>query len=437
MSLANFSLTAKVTLLLLLVGAVALGGAGFSASRMLWIDALYSELLEGPSAGALKLVEADRALSDVTAALYRNAASTTEAGNAVARSEREKAEATFVAEAGSAAKALGGHAAEINALVQDVKTAMSVTCSAAIRLANSTDPDANAKALHEITTVCAPALAQAQSKLDTLTKTVMTELDRESTELTATSEWSATLAFGSILTGTALIVLLAVWLIRSGVSTPLTALLDAMRAMQAGNFAVRIDGAARKDEVGTIAAGLESFRASLAAAADDRTAQEAARASDEVAIRNRAALAEDFVARMEKLAVEFTKSSAEVADAAKNLSATAEETSRQTQAVAGAAEEASANVQTAAAGTEELAASVREISNQVSMSSASPERRPTKPRRAPATSKNCPRPRTRSVRSWNSSTTSRRRPICWPSTPPSRLRGRAKPDAVSRWWLPK
>ena len=51
-------------------------------------------------------------------------------------------------------------------------------------------------------------------------------------------------------------------------------------------------------------------------------------------MERRAALANAFVTEMQDLAPGFAQSSGEVADSAKNLSATAEETSRQAQAVA-------------------------------------------------------------------------------------------------------
>ncbi|MDR3373605.1 MAG: methyl-accepting chemotaxis protein [Ancalomicrobiaceae bacterium] len=71
---------------------------------------------------------------------------------------------------------------------------------------------------------------------------------------------------------------------------------------------------------------------------------------------------------MQKLSAGFAQSSGEVADAAKSLSETAQETSREAQAVVAAAEEAATNVQTVSASSEEMAASVREISGQGSHS---------------------------------------------------------------------
>ncbi|WP_370677718.1 methyl-accepting chemotaxis protein [Pleomorphomonas sp. PLEO] len=165
-----------------------------------------------------------------------------------------------------------------------------------------------------------------------------------------------------------LIGLASAFLLNRRVAAPIRESIDVMRDMQAGNYTVKIAYADRADEIGAMSAALSAFRDELARAAEMRTQQEAAREKAEASIRARATLAERFVGRMEALATTFGRSSNTIADAARNLSATAEETSRQAQAVAGAAEEAASNVQTVAAGTEELSASIREISGQVSNS---------------------------------------------------------------------
>ncbi|OYW39643.1 MAG: hypothetical protein B7Z45_04515 [Azorhizobium sp. 12-66-6] len=76
-------------------------------------------------------------------------------------------------------------------------------------------------------------------------------------------------------------------------------------------------------------------------------------------------IADSFERSMGALADAFAHSSSEVSSAARNLSATAEETSRQARAAGGAAGQASNNVQTVAASTEEMTASIREIAQQV------------------------------------------------------------------------
>lgn len=149
------------------------------------------------------------------------------------------------------------------------------------------------------------------------------------------------------------------------IAAPIRATVDAMTRLREGDYAVAITGTERKDEVGMMSAALLAFRDSLAEAEKARRAQAEREEFERQTLARREKLAGDFVGQMQELAAGFAQSSGEVAGAAKNLSATAEETSRQAQAVAAAAEQAAANVQTVAASSEEMAASVREINGQV------------------------------------------------------------------------
>ncbi|MEJ1157442.1 methyl-accepting chemotaxis protein [Prosthecomicrobium sp. N25] len=155
------------------------------------------------------------------------------------------------------------------------------------------------------------------------------------------------------------------------VSGPIRRITTAMSKVAGGDYRTEIPFKSQTNELGHLAQALAVFADGLAEvermraekADQDRVVQ--ARIVSE---RNR--LADTFQSTMGSLAERFNKSSGEVALAARNLSATAEETSRQAQAVSGAAEEASTNVQTVAAGAEELSASIREITVQVNRSAA-------------------------------------------------------------------
>ena len=149
------------------------------------------------------------------------------------------------------------------------------------------------------------------------------------------------------------------------IATPIRATVEAMARLRAGEYAVTITGAERKDEVGMMSGALIAFRDSLAEAEKARREQAAREEVERQTLARREKLAGEFVGQMQDLAAGFAQSSGEVASAAKNLSATAEETSRQAQAVAAAAEQAATNVQTVAASSEEMAVSVREINGQV------------------------------------------------------------------------
>lgn len=148
--------------------------------------------------------------------------------------------------------------------------------------------------------------------------------------------------------------------VSNAISRPMTALSDRMSAMAKGDLTTMVPNTEHADEVGDMARTVEVLRSQLQTAEAARAEQ-----AEREALAKRERLSRDFVARMQSLAAGFAQSSSEVADAARNMSATAEETARQAQSVTAAAEEAASNVQTVAASAEEMAASIGEIAGQV------------------------------------------------------------------------
>ena len=154
-----------------------------------------------------------------------------------------------------------------------------------------------------------------------------------------------------------------------GVSGPLRGLTTAMQAIAGGRLDANIPSVGRANEIGDMARTLVVFRDGLAEAERLRSEQsEKDRAVGERMAKERREIADRFMATMGTLARGFVKSSGDVAGAASDLSATAEETSRQAGSVADAASDAATNVQTVATSSEELAASVREITGRVGQS---------------------------------------------------------------------
>ncbi|WP_370677743.1 methyl-accepting chemotaxis protein [Pleomorphomonas sp. PLEO] len=360
---------AKVSSLLVLLGFGALAGGGYAVNQMIAIDTSYSDLLTGPSAGSLSFARANRAVSDLSTSLYWNAASTTDEGNQAATAARNDALTSFDKNMDLAKTAASDKKAGIEDIASSLHQLMAGVCGDVVKLSQTTDPAANAKALGLLQSDCYPQILALQKKSTELNNALVAETNAISDANTETS-WGAVWMTLSVIGLTVVAVIgLAIWVLSNGVTRPIAKLLEAMRAMQSGHYDLSILGLGRKDEVGEIAAGLESFRVSLIDAEAARKAQEAAKAAEDAAMRKRSAMADRFVSHMQDLATGFGASSTEVADAARNLSATAEETARQAQAVTGAAEEAATNVQTVAAGAEELSASIREISSQITHSS--------------------------------------------------------------------
>jgi methyl-accepting chemotaxis protein len=127
------------------------------------------------------------------------------------------------------------------------------------------------------------------------------------------------------------------FLVARGVTASINRLQVALRSLAAGDLTVNA-GVTSRDEVGQMAADLETARASLHAS----------------------------ISAMGDNTVVLASAAEEMSAVSQQLGASAAESANQAQLVSAAAEEVSANVQTVAAGSEEMGASIREIAQNAS-----------------------------------------------------------------------
>ncbi|MHC2334971.1 methyl-accepting chemotaxis protein [Bradyrhizobium sp. USDA 4454] len=157
-------------------------------------------------------------------------------------------------------------------------------------------------------------------------------------------------------------------MIRRRILNPIAALTGRMSRLAAGDVAEAIPGAARKDEIGAMAAAVQVFKDNRIEA--DRLATEK-EAENDVKMR-RARVLDDltraFEAKVTELVGGLSAASSVMEETAQSMSATAAATNRQAAVVAAASDQTSTNVQTVASATEELTSSISEIARQVATS---------------------------------------------------------------------
>jgi methyl-accepting chemotaxis protein len=225
-----------------------------------------------------------------------------------------------------------------------------------------------------------PEIRDLDGRIDGIVDEIVAAYDRLSESMngaataaeTSFDRFAAAASRTAAAAGIAVLVLsigISAWIAR-GIVQPLVALNGAMVGLGAGRLETAVPACERSDEIGAMARTVVAFRDGLAEAERLRAAETDRAEAERAAMRHRSEIAGTFSRRMEALAQAFDRSSGDVADAARNLSASAEETSRRAEVVAGAAETASTNVATVAAGAEELSASVREINARVARSAA-------------------------------------------------------------------
>jgi methyl-accepting chemotaxis protein len=161
---------------------------------------------------------------------------------------------------------------------------------------------------------------------------------------------------------------IAFWMGRN-MAKPIRALEAAIRDIAAGNHSIVVPGANRRDEIGSMAAGVEIFKDGLIETDRLRAAQEDQRTRTQTERRETMnALASRFETGVGGVVEAVGSAAGKLRTTAQSMAATAEETTRKTATVAAASEEATQNAQAVAAAIEELNASIREIAQQVNES---------------------------------------------------------------------
>ncbi|MGU3492563.1 methyl-accepting chemotaxis protein [Xanthobacteraceae bacterium A53D] len=369
MTLNNLAMIWKISILLLAVGAVSIGGGIYASNGLRSIDRGYSELIDGPLKATVEMARSNRFLVATIAALYQSVSAQTPRDKQVARDELATARTQSVERAKLAAQAAPAYAPQILQLEQKYSQLLAGACGEAARLADAAmDGGSRVAASAAIGATCAPALTEISNANIQLVNRINQDANQEADDYSDMAKATATTALAIIALATIVVLAVAVVFVRTGIVRPIRGMMGVMGALGEGQYGQAVAGTARKDEIGAMARSLETLRGQLAEADALRRAQAEREVAERRLLDQRSTLAEGFVSRMTEMASAFAASSDQVAGSARNLSATAEQTSRQAQAVAEAAEEAASNVQTVAASSEELAASVREINTQVSHS---------------------------------------------------------------------
>jgi methyl-accepting chemotaxis protein len=162
---------------------------------------------------------------------------------------------------------------------------------------------------------------------------------------------------------------IALYIATYTISRPVSNLTGAMTKVAGGDLTVVVPGLGRGDEIGSLAAALETFKAN---GIRTRELEEEAKRAEERAEQERRnamlRMADNFEASVKGVVSLVASAATELNANAQSLAAGAEQARSQTSIVSAATEQTSANVQTVAASAEEMTSSIGEITRQVGTS---------------------------------------------------------------------
>ena len=195
------------------------------------------------------------------------------------------------------------------------------------------------------------------------------EIIKDTTEYeaaAANSQRSLIIGTIAILIGAILLALL----LGRGLSRPLAAITAVMNRLSGGEIDVTIPGSERRDELGTMAGAVESFRRSMIESRGMREMQETSKLQSEHEKRAlQRQMADRFEADVKSVVAAVAQATTDMQRVAGEITTSVNGTSQRASAAAAASDEASGSVNAVAAATEQLASSVAEIGRQVTHSS--------------------------------------------------------------------
>ncbi|WPZ33462.1 HAMP domain-containing methyl-accepting chemotaxis protein [Thalassobaculum sp. OXR-137] len=203
--------------------------------------------------------------------------------------------------------------------------------------------------------------------LDSLVAICMTALDQTIGYAgdEAAASWMVVYLVGALLVGLVILGIVSLQVIRRRVTGPIQHITQTMRDVSGGDLAADVPYLDRKDEIGGMAATLETFKQALIR---QRESDEAAKTEAEAKLK-RAQAMQEIIAGFQKVVADLIQrlasSATEMQASAQSMTETADRTESQSATVERASSMASSNVESAAAAAEELTSSIAEIGREL------------------------------------------------------------------------
>jgi methyl-accepting chemotaxis protein len=367
MELSRFSISARILGVIILLGLLTLFVSVFASQRLMAVDDVYSELLSSDVSATVELARTNRAITAVGRQTYKLIAQTEGARMQAAIENVDRNRDAVLASYESVAKTVPEHAQAVAQLRSRFEDLMrDYEQIKPLALANKND-----EALAILNEKFDPKLDALRDDNVKLTDLVRRNMDENSDQLTADSIFSRNLVLS--LSGIGLLVFggLAFYIARFTIAGPIGRLTDAMTTVAGGNLTVAVPGLGRGDEIGKLAAALETFKANGIRARElEEEAKQAAKRAEEERRRAMLQMADNFESSVMGVVSLVASAATELNANAQSLASGAEQARSQTGIVSAATEQTSANVQTVAASAEEMTSSIGEITRQVGTSAS-------------------------------------------------------------------
>jgi methyl-accepting chemotaxis protein len=369
LQLGRFSMSAKILVVVGLLGCIAVGIAGigvYALDRVTNAASAIAEAADEKKLGARisqDVVELNRAEYAVAAdpsmapGVRKRIAEIRETFQEKVKAARELAEGQDVERLDAVAASYERYLSDLEATLEAAEQAKAA--------------DLNAGQMRVVESV-RESREQAEALRGTAASyvaAVETKADRRTEAAHTTASTVMTLMIGVAVVGVVAGLASGLLISRKGVVQPLSRAIRSMNALAKGDLDVEIPGEERRDEVGDMARAMAVFKQGAQEnrrMVEEQTAEAERKEQRAQQVKE---MTDTFQRDVDEAMQTLASAAQELETTAQQMASTAEETSNQSETVAAASTQATSNVQTVASATEELTSSIEEISQQVAKTS--------------------------------------------------------------------
>lgn len=256
----NLPILVKFMIIMGICTAFCLSVAVYTAHKMRSIDVAYSGLIDEEVTAAIATARANRNFQSIRAAIGELLMATDQTVLDRAKSEFEGAVSLFTSQMDTAISSLPDQKNLLEIKTEGLRIA-NLACKEVIEAAlATTDAAENQKIQKQFLTGCQPEIVKLAKVMTENTAQIIKSTEVESNELTATTNSIVFYSLAGIVVGMSIVILLGVVVIRSSVTNPISRLASTMGVLANGDLTAIVEGAERRDEVGTMAKAVQVFK---------------------------------------------------------------------------------------------------------------------------------------------------------------------------------
>lgn len=278
----HVSIVGKFFLIMAVFGVVALGLTFYQSRQLLKVNDSYQALLDRDASAALHLTQSNRSLETARASISDIVMTRSKEARARAETGLNNAREDFVRFMDLAIAAVPEQS-ELPQLKADGFSVLTDTCGAAIAVGRGATSEAELAMVQQLyLTLCQPAFAAISPRFTSVTEHLAADAEEKRADVSGAARDTSVLSFGAAVAALLAVSCFGFFAIRAWLVKPIKQMVSTMKVIADGDLTLSVEGAIRRDEIGSMARAVQIFKDNELRTRDLEKDIEASRGANEI-----------------------------------------------------------------------------------------------------------------------------------------------------------